>query len=154
MTPKSSKERFDSFLSRKIAFGDSRTMFISDSNNDRILVTELASPFEAKVIDKNRGSEQRLRRWNFRRGSTKQASGHGLFRGALFIADTENHAIRKADFREKYVTTIAGDGFQGFSWQYSGEASKARLNSLGICSQTEGTSISPWPECIRSGGWI
>ena len=129
VTPKSSKR--DSTLSfpGKIAFGDSRKMFISDSNNDRILVTELASPFEAKVIDQIGGQRRGFEDGTFEEARLNRPQGMVYSEGVLYIADTENHAIRKADLRERKLRTISGDGLQGFSWQHSGEASKARLNS-------------------------
>lgn len=35
--------------------------------------------------------------------------------GNLFVADTRNHVIRKIDARTRLVTTIAGDGTEGFA---------------------------------------
>jgi len=129
VTPNVSKRNSTLSFPGKIAFGDSRTMFISDSNNDRILVTELASPFEAKVTDQIGGQSSGFADGTFEEARLNRPQGMVYSDGVLFIADTENHAIRKADLRERKLRTISGDGFQGFSWQYSGEASKARLNS-------------------------
>jgi trimeric autotransporter adhesin len=45
----------------------------------------------------------------------------------VFIADTQNHAIRRLDARTGILTTIAGDGTPGFEGD-GGPAAKARLN--------------------------
>ncbi|MDL2717909.1 MAG: hypothetical protein PT977_09155 [Acidobacteriota bacterium] len=47
--------------------------------------------------------------------------------GNVFIADTQNHAIRRLDAKTGILTTIAGDGTPGFSGD-GGPAAKARLN--------------------------
>ncbi len=47
--------------------------------------------------------------------------------GNVFIADTQNHAIRRLDGKTGTLTTIAGDGTPGFSGD-GGPAAKARLN--------------------------
>ena len=45
----------------------------------------------------------------------------------VFIADTQNHAIRRLDAKTGILTTIAGDGTPGFAGD-GGPAAKARLN--------------------------
>jgi len=47
--------------------------------------------------------------------------------GNLFIADTQNHAIRRVDAKTGLLTTVAGDGTPGFAGD-GGPAAKARLN--------------------------
>ncbi|WP_442507171.1 hypothetical protein SH528x_006074 [Novipirellula sp. SH528] len=47
-------------------------------------------------------------------------------RGDLFVADTRNHVIRRIDAKTNIVTTIAGDGAEGFSGD-GGPATQARL---------------------------
>jgi sugar lactone lactonase YvrE len=47
--------------------------------------------------------------------------------GNVFIADTQNHAIRRLDARTHVLTTVAGDGTAGFSGD-GGPAVKARLD--------------------------
>jgi streptogramin lyase len=57
-------------------------------------------------------------------------SPRGLFVdefGNLFIADVSNHAVRKVDVGTGDITTIAGDGFSGFSGD-GGSATIARLS--------------------------
>jgi sugar lactone lactonase YvrE len=47
--------------------------------------------------------------------------------GNVFIADTQNHAIRRLDAKTGILTTVAGDGSPGFAGD-GGPAAKARLN--------------------------
>ena len=49
--------------------------------------------------------------------------------GDLFIADTGNNLVRRVDGASQIITTIAGDGFQGFAGD-GGPALKATLNQL------------------------
>ncbi len=46
--------------------------------------------------------------------------------GNLIVADTRNHVIRRIDAKTNIVTTIAGDGVEGFSGD-GGPATQARL---------------------------
>jgi len=48
--------------------------------------------------------------------------------GHVFIADTQNHSIRRLDAKTGILTTVAGDGTPGFAGD-GGPAAKARLNS-------------------------
>ncbi len=48
--------------------------------------------------------------------------------GNVFIADTQNNAVRRLDAKTGILTTIAGDGTAGF-YGDGGRASKARLNA-------------------------
>jgi sugar lactone lactonase YvrE len=47
--------------------------------------------------------------------------------GNVFIADTQNHAIRRVDAKTGILTTVAGDGTAGFAGD-GGPAAKARLH--------------------------
>lgn len=47
-------------------------------------------------------------------------------KGNIYIADTENHAIRKVDAKTGIITTIVGNGTKGFSGD-DGLATKAQL---------------------------
>jgi sugar lactone lactonase YvrE len=47
--------------------------------------------------------------------------------GNVFIADTQNHAIRRLDAKTGILTTVAGDGTRGFAGD-GGPAAKARLD--------------------------
>lgn len=48
-------------------------------------------------------------------------------KGALFIAEAENHCIRKVDLKTGTISTVAGSGAKGYSGD-KGEATKAAMN--------------------------
>ena len=58
------------------------------------------------------------------RGVAVDASGN------LFIADRDNHRVRRVDAATKVITTVAGDGASGFSGD-GGPATRARLRRPG-----------------------
>jgi len=71
--------------------------------------------------------------------------------GSLFIADQGNNRIRKVDALTGRISTIAGNGIQGFSGN-GGPATEARLNSpTGVALDAEGKlEISDTGnQCIR-----
>jgi len=113
----------------KISFGNGETLFISDSNNNRILITRLDGKFDATVTDIIGGGSPGMSDGGFEKATFNKPQGIVYSGGHLYIADTENHAIRRASIEERTVTTVSGDGLQGYNWNYSGEASRARLNS-------------------------
>ena len=59
--------------------------------------------------------------------------------GSIFIADTENHRIRKVDYDTGLITTVAGNGDSGFSGD-DVAATATKLNKpQGVCVDAAGT---------------
>lgn len=59
--------------------------------------------------------------------------------GALFIADTDNHVVRRYDPRTRLITTVAGSGEFGYSGD-GGLATKAAIGSVrGLAVDAEGS---------------
>lgn len=88
---------------------------ISDSNHNRILVTDLKGKMihtvgtgQADFLDGDFGSARFFR-----------PQGVLLQGDVLYVADTENHAVRMVDLKRESVTTIAGTGKQ-CSWMSPG----------------------------------
>lgn len=83
---------------------------ISDSGNHRIVIISASGDVLHKIGGKQPG---------FVDGDLKSAKFNSpqgvsfLNENILFVADTENHAVRRIDLKEKSVTTIAGTGVQG-----------------------------------------
>jgi ABC-type branched-subunit amino acid transport system ATPase component len=48
-----------------------------------------------------------------------RVSAHGWQGNTIYVADTNNHAIRKVDLVRKKVTTLVGNGDQGKSSTFS-----------------------------------
>ena len=75
---------------------------------------------------------------------------------SLYVADTENHAIRAVDLKSKSVTTISGTGTQALRSplkRYVGPARTTRSEQpVGHHPGTGRAGFtSPWPVRTRSG---
>ncbi len=103
----------------------SKRLFISDTGHNRIVVTDL----EGKLIETIGNGKPGLVDGDFASSSLNRPQGTCLFEGVLYVADTENHALRSVDFTEKSVKTVAGTGLQGHSYTASGRGLSTALNS-------------------------
>ncbi len=87
-------------------------LYVADTNHNRILAFSVDGS-KAKLSWLAGGGEI-----GFKDGVGDDAlffhpQGMTLHDGALYVADTENHALRKIDLATKTVTTLAGTGEQG-----------------------------------------
>jgi thiol-disulfide isomerase/thioredoxin/sugar lactone lactonase YvrE len=108
---------------------DERTnrLFIADSNHHRILVASLKDGRIEMVIGSGAlGLEDGA--FDKARFNNPQGMAYDPDADALYIADTDNHAIRKADLRKRTVETLAGTGEQ--SRVYPPRAGKGREIAL------------------------
>ncbi len=83
-------------------------LFITDTGHNRIVVTDLSGKFQAAIGSGLEG---------FGDGPADKATfnrpqGTCLVGETLYVADTENHAIRAVDLKAKSVKTVAGNGKQ------------------------------------------
>jgi DNA-binding beta-propeller fold protein YncE len=75
-----------------------------------------------------------------------------LINNALYVADTENHLLRRLDLATKRVTTIAGTGEKGMARpQATGEGSpKPGDNKTEVSNTLTAISLSsPWALCLH-----
>ena len=100
-------------------------LFVADSGHHRIVMAHLDGRVqqtigagEAGLVDGALGAA----RFN---GPQGMALGPD---GRLYVADTENHAIRAVDFAAGSVTTVAGTGVQGYD-RTGGPARETALSS-------------------------
>src|SRR5262245_27016900 len=84
-------------------------LFISDSNHNRMVI---ATP-EGKLLDVIGSGAIGRNDGDFQSATFNHPQGCALAGNSLYVADTENHLIRKVDLTKKTVTTIAGTGQQG-----------------------------------------
>jgi DNA-binding beta-propeller fold protein YncE len=89
--------------------GNEGRLFISDSNNNRIVITDLDGNVKEIIGSGEKGNQD----GDFDNVSFNKPQGVSLAGDLLYIADTENHLIRVADLQKKIVKTIAGTGQQG-----------------------------------------
>ncbi len=108
---------------------DERTqrLFIADSNHHRILVASLKDGTIQGVIG---SGAMGLEDGAFEKAcfNNPQGMAYDPDADALYIADTDNHAIRKADLRKRTVETLAGTGEQ--SRAYPPRPGKGRQTAL------------------------
>ena len=122
-------ETFLSFPGRVVADTRGGRLFIADTNNHRIVIAALANGAMVGIIGSGKAS--------FNDGDFHTACFHhpqGLALAddgrTLFVADTENHAIRAVRFVDTKVVTLAGVGFQADDYPpRGGTAPDVALNS-------------------------
>lgn len=83
-------------------------LFISDSNHNRIVIAGL----DGKLIDVIGSGAIGRDDGSFAKATFDHPQGCVLDKDTLYVADTENHMLRKVDLKTKTVTTIAGVGQQ------------------------------------------
>jgi DNA-binding beta-propeller fold protein YncE len=103
-------------------------LYISDSNHDRILRIQLEESNTGKIISII-GNISGFKDGSFQEAQFNKPQGIIYKNNKLYVADTENHAIRVIDFNKRLVKTIAGTGKQGTKRKYRGDSLKVSLNS-------------------------
>ncbi len=83
-------------------------LFVSDSNHHRIVVSDL----NGTVIDTIGSGQVGKADGSFGEAQFNHPQGLALHQQTLYVADTENHLIRRVDLQSKQVTTVAGTGVQ------------------------------------------
>jgi len=101
-------------------------LFIADSNHNRIVVADLAGNVQDVIGDGQRW----WRDGDFQTASFFHPQGLALAdENTLYVADTENHVIRRVDLAARTVETVAGTGEQLYVSADSGPALTSRLSS-------------------------
>ena len=124
-----------SFPEKVLADPVSKKLYVADTGHNRVLVTDT----EGRILDVIGEGEEGLRDGSFETARFNRPHGMAASNGALFVADTENHAIRKVDVEGKMVETIAGVGEQARFFHGGGEALSTALNSPWALTQLNGT---------------
>lgn len=114
------------FPGKVLADAPGNRLFISDSNHNRLIVTDLET-FE--VLDVIGSGEAGLQDGSFEQAQFYRPQGLALVDDVLFVADTENHAIRAVNLTTRSVSTVAGTGKQVFNFDQSGPGPEMSLNS-------------------------
>jgi sugar lactone lactonase YvrE len=87
-------------------------LFIADSNHKRIVATTL----DGKLLHVIGSGAIGRADGTFADATFNHPQGMALAGEHLYVADTENHLLRKIDLTAKKVTTIAGTGKKGSAW--------------------------------------
>ena len=102
------------------------TLYITDSNHNRVIILSSSDFSVSDVVGE--GSEG-LEDGSFEEARFNKPQGITVAGDVLYVADTENHAIRKIDLRARKVTTLAGAGRQAREYNVSGKGTDVELNS-------------------------
>ena len=99
-----------SFPGKVVADEAGGRLFIADTNHNRIVV----SSFDGDVQQVIGTGEEALIDGSLDRSAFNHPQGMAIDGDVLYVADTENHAIRRVDLQAGQVETIAGTGEQGY----------------------------------------
>ena len=114
-------------------------LFIADSGHNRIVVVRLAPDGAGGSVERVIGNgEAALADGGFGECAFNHPQGMALAGDLLYVADTENHAVRAIDLRRGRVETLAGTGQQARRLELVRRAREVALNS-------------PWDLLLRRG---
>ena len=114
-----------SFPGKVLSDAVSQRLFIADSNNNRMVITDL----EGKVLAVAGSGTIGKADGDFATATFHHPQGMALDGQLLYVADTENHLLRRLDLQARTVTTIAGTGEQARTFNVSGTGTQVALNS-------------------------
>lgn len=114
-----------SFPGKVLADEASNRLFIADSGHNRIVITNL----EGEVLDIAGKGKTGTSDGAYPEACFNHPQGMVLHGDTLYVADTENHLIRKLDLKAKTVKTIAGTGKQAEFMASGGMGISSPLNS-------------------------
>ena len=135
LIPETAEQTTLSFPGKVLADGPGNRLFISDTNHNRIVVTDLDGQVQAVI---GSGAEDCVD-GNYATAAFNHPQGMELLGDILYVADTENHAIRRVDLADRTVNTIAGTGEQGHDRQAQGPGRQVALSSPWDLAHHDGT---------------
>ncbi len=113
------------FPGKILADASSDRLFVADSNHNRIVVTKLDGNLLETIGSGERGATE----GTFAQATFYRPQGMALDGDNLYVADTENHLIRRIDLKARTVQTVAGTGKQSTAYFKQGAARTIALNS-------------------------
>ena len=120
-------------------------LFISDSNHNRIVVASL----DGKLLETIGNGTSGRADGTFATAEFNRPQGMALSGEMLYVADTENHLLRKIDLKQRRVVTVAGTGRQAENgWPGLGSAEeisgRPRLPERFVGRPRQTALSSPW----------
>ncbi len=104
----------------------SKKLFISDSNHNRILIADAGG----NILDAIGNGAEGAKDGRFENAEFNHPQGMFADGDLLYIADTENHLVRRADLKTREVTTVLGTGKKaGYIEGLRGRGTDVPLNS-------------------------
>jgi DNA-binding beta-propeller fold protein YncE len=111
-----------------------QVLFVTDSNHHRVVLFTPGGAVQDVIGSGGQGFED----GPFEKATFNQPQGTAVDGDVLYIADTENHAIRAANLRTRQVTTVLGTGRQAARFNVPGRGRGVDLSS-------------PWDVAIHAG---
>jgi DNA-binding beta-propeller fold protein YncE len=126
------------FPGKVLADGPGNRLFISDTAHNRVLLAHPSDDGTAATVLQTIGAgEPGFTDGDFSTATLNHPEGLALAGDTLYIADTENHAIRAASLETGTLSTIAGTGELGYS-RAAGVGTSVELNSPWDVLEREG----------------
>ena len=125
LKPEAVEESALAFPGKVLADGPGNRLFIADTNHNRIVIADLDGQVKAVV---GSGAED-FADGDYASAAFNHPQGMELLGDILYVADTENHAIRRVNLAAGTVDTIAGTGEQGHDRRAQGPARQIALSS-------------------------
>ncbi len=113
------------FPGKIVADEKGKRLFISDSNHNRIVITDLTGKLQSVIGSGVMGRKDGA----YEAAQFDHPQGMDLSGDLLYVADTENHCIRVVDLKQKQVQTIAGIGMQARHFYQGGKPLQSALAS-------------------------
>jgi len=113
------------FPGKVLADAKGDRLFIADSNHNRIVITKLDGSLIETIGTGAAGATDGA----FDKASFYRPQGMARDADSLYVADTENHLIRRVDLKTKTVQTVAGTGQQARDYFKQGPALTIALSS-------------------------
>ena len=118
------------FPGKVVADEEGKRLFIADTGHNRIVQSDSNGENPVTIGSGQEGFDD----GDFKKASFNRPQGMFLSDDTLFVADTENHAIRAVDLKAKTVSTLAGTGVQASRVFPPGSSGPAKTTQL----------CSPW----------
>ncbi|XP_006978499.1 NHL repeat-containing protein 2 [Peromyscus maniculatus bairdii] len=100
-------------------------LVVADTGHHRILVIQKNGHIQYSIGGPNPGRKDGM----FSESSFNSPQGVAIVNNAIYVADTENHLIRKIDLEAETVSTIAGVGVQGTDTEGGQRGEKQPISS-------------------------
>ncbi|MEO8607875.1 MAG: thioredoxin-like domain-containing protein [Chloroflexota bacterium] len=101
-------------------------LFISDSSHNRIVIADLNT---YEILDVIGSGAEGFDNGDYASATFNKPQGMALDGDTLYVADTDNNAVRAINLLDRTVTTIAGTGKQGYNRSDKGDPLTMDLSS-------------------------
>ena len=113
------------FPGKVVADAAGKRLFIADTAHNRIVISGLNGQDPKPIGNGTPG----LVDGDFAKAQFNRPQGMCLVEGTLYVADTENHALRAIDLKARKVATVAGTGHQTHNFRAHGPGTGTSLSS-------------------------